>query len=336
MNALLLTLLIAPHNELSELPSIWSIAATNGEYIVIRKTQVSTTNVYREPIDTAESNGPNEAILEIWPSPSQSAFVFLRNSYNNSIARPGYDMKLIAYNIGSRMRTTRWAQTELPELEEIQANDFVRWVSDSQYHTYVALESKIHAITESIDPSKAEANSSKRTYYKQWGDFFDKMGPNRKWTYHRSVGADSSLTLSSGQVLALVDAEKGVNVLLGRKMLLSLPKGTGIRELRESSDQWLTLTTYRLVVPGSKSTPSNTTTGNYRFASYLVDLRNNIVVYQNDAYLMRVVDGNLTKVAEKLGSDVTTMVYDAENSLSVHRYWMDQMIGETRTTYLRW
>ncbi len=89
MFVLFLSLTVLDPSRLS-LPDLWFVTTRDNNYVVGRQINGKTTVAYREPMDVAETSGPHGVISELWPSPDQNAFAFLRFAFNNSIRSPDF------------------------------------------------------------------------------------------------------------------------------------------------------------------------------------------------------------------------------------------------------
>ena len=70
--------------------------------------------------------------------------------------------------------------------------------------------------------------------------------------------------------------------------LLTLKPKTFIREIRYDGERWLTVTTYHQVVIPVGGFDLPTSYDYYEYRSYAIDWTSAKIVYENDAYLMRI------------------------------------------------
>jgi hypothetical protein len=266
-------------------PDLWYVRAEHGEYIVSSRSGGRALEVYREPVDNSEVNGPHGAILELWPSPDRKKFVFLHNTFVNSGSDPRYTTKLVLYLIGTKERVSIWAD-DLPELDDISSNAYFKWFGNDYYRYFVKRGEDIYMTMDTVLWDTDIVH--RRTGYKDWNDLFKHLNKNKRFRYFDGAATSVSHDLGSDRKFHFVRHEGQGRIQIDDKLLFSVNEYSAIRESILYNERWLVITTYEQVTLGTASIPSLTSIGNYKFRSYLIDLDSKAIVFQNDAYLLRL------------------------------------------------
>lgn len=276
-------------SQMSAIPTMWSVTAEGSEYRVQRHAGGHSVIVYREPVDLSDTYGPNGTIRELWPSRTGKAFAFIRWSERTFDESGRSEKRLVTYDIVRKHLATVWADSALPTFERIQATDYFVWMGDEEYRLPVLFMGEVRISFESILPNaESEGTTMLRTGYSSWADYFARVTPKAKRLTLHFPPIPITIDLPNQlDVDIVLNASNELNVTVKGAIVLRLSEGTFVREVQFDGTNWLTVSTYRQVSPGSTAAHPITTLQNYQFASYLIDCRTAKVVFKNGAYLLR-------------------------------------------------
>jgi hypothetical protein len=274
----------------SSLPTIWSVNVGEGDYVINRWDDGKVRRVYREPKDQGDTNGPHGAIQELWPSPKGSNLAFYRYSARNFSKDGRGEKRLLIYEVDKKALSSMWSDDVLPLDEDMLGTNYFSWLNETDYRVPLLFPYDIINVDfASLDPKKWDDDTFVSSGYKTWDTYFDRFR-KKTWVYEMHPRIPSEIDMMGKGTLRLTYPNERVVISKADDTILTLKPGTFVRELRFDGDRWLTISTYHQDVFPVGGFHLGTTFEYYTYRSYAIDWAAGKIIYENDAYLMRIRD----------------------------------------------
>ena len=270
------------------IPTIWSVNVEQGEYVISRWDNGKVRKVYTEPFDINDNFGPRGSILELWPTPRGNAIAFYKYLARGFSADGRGEERLTIFEPMSKRLSTIFSDRVLPPEEDILGSDYFQWSNETDYRVAVLFPyDKITVNFASLDPKKWNDDVHIVTGHISWKTYFERFR-KKTWAYESYPPIPKDIDMMGEGVLRLTYPKDHIVISNESGPLLTLKPNHYIREIRYDGDRWLTITTYdQVVIPvGGFHIPTGY--DDYKYRSYAIDWITGKIVYENDAYLMRI------------------------------------------------